>query len=379
MSNLRVAYVINDAAFFVSHRLPLALKVLELGGKVCLITGFNVNKNIEKNAIDKLKNNKIQHFQCIFSQGIKNPIKELIGLFQLILFLKKFKPTTVHSATAKGNLMALLACNFINNVKLVLSISGIGTLFIGQKSIKNFFLRFFYKLIFRVLLKKIDYKIIFQNKDDYNSYKSIIKFNDENVIMVGGSGVDTSKFKPLSKKPNTRNILLPARMLYEKGVLEFVNASRILKKKNIKGNFYLAGDTISINPSAINLTTIEKWCAEGLVYYEGHQYELNKLYQDVDIVCLPSWREGFPKALMEAASFGLPVITTDVPGCRDAVIVNKTALLVPVQDEVRLADAIKKLFEDTKLRTKMGNASRELAIKKFDLNYIVPQIIKLYR
>ena len=102
------------------------------------------------------------------------------------------------------------------------------------------------------------------------------------------------------------------------------------------------------------------------------------MYQDIDIVCLPSWREGFPKVLMEAASLGLPVITTDVPGCRDAVIKNVTGILVPAKDEIKLANAISKLFEDVNLRKKMGKANRELATEKFDLVQIVNKVIKLY-
>ena len=378
MSNLRVAYVINDAAFFVSHRLPLAIKVLELGGEVCLITGYNVNKEIEENAIKQLIKINIKHFQCSFSQSMRNPITEILGLFQLIFFLKKFKPTTIHAATAKGNLMASIACNFIHKVKLVLSVSGAGTLFTGKKSFYKVLFKTIYKFCIRMALMKITYAIIFQNKDDYNNYKSIIKFSDEQAKIIGGSGVDTSKLKPLLKKTSTRNILLPARMIYEKGIAEFVGASRILKQENVKGNFYLAGNAESANPSAISIKKLAKWSAEGLIVYKGHQYDLHKMYEDIDIVCLPSWREGFPKVLMEAASLGLPVITTNVPGCRDAVIDKKTAIIVPVNDEVKLAFAIKKLLENHNLRLKLGKASRELALRKFDLNVIVPQIIQLY-
>ncbi len=379
MSNLRIAYVINDAAFFVSHRLPLALEVLKSGGEVCLITGKNVNKDFEAYAIKKLNKWKIKHHICHFSQSFQNPIKEFFGLLQLIIYLKKFRPTTIHSATAKGNLMALIASNLIKETKLVLSISGVGTLFIGKKSIKKALFSFIYKAFFKKLIKRLDYSIIFQNIEDYNNYKSIINFNSKHAIIVNGSGVDTSKLKPKKNKKNKRNILLPARMLNEKGVEEFVKASKILKEKKIKGNFYLAGDIISLNPSAISLKKIEKWGSEGLIIYKGHLYDLNKLYEDMDIICLPSWREGFPKVLMEAASLGLPVITTDVPGCRDAVINKKTALLVPARNEIKLAEAIEKLLKNTKLRIQMGKANRSLAVAKFDLNYIVPQVIQLYK
>ena len=157
---------------------------------------------------------------------------------------------------------------------------------------------------------------------------------------------------------------MPARLLYEKGIEEFVKASKLLKQKKVKGNFYLSGDALTVNPSKIKLEVIETWVNEGLIIYRGYNSDIKKMYKDIDIVCLPSWREGFPKVLMEAASLGLPIITTDVPGCRDAVIKNKTAILVPVKDEVELAKAIKKLFEDVQLRDKMGRFNRELAIKK---------------
>ncbi len=378
MSNSRVAYVINDAAFFMSHRLPLALKVMAIGGSVCLLTGSNLNKELEDSAISILKKKKISHYKCKFSQGFQNPITELIGLFQLIRALRKFNPTTVHSATAKANLMSLIACQFLGKTKLILSISGMGTLFTGKVKMRKLILQKLYKLIFNVLLKGVRFNLIFQNKDDYQNYKSFINFNDSEANIVPGSGVDIKILKPIKKKSNTIKVLLPARMLYEKGIQEFINAIKILKSENIVGEFYLAGDTVSINPSAIKRKIIDKWVSKGFIYYLGYQHDIQRLYEDIDIVCLPSWSEGFPKVLMEAASFGLPVITTNVPGCRDAVINNVTGIIVPLQNEIKLANAIKILIRDSKLRKKMGEANRSLAIKKFDLKVIVPKIVSLY-
>ena len=140
----------------------------------------------------------------------------------------------------------------------------------------------------------------------------------------------------------------------------------------------LCGDSNSLNPSKIKLDVIDKWVDAGLIIYRGYYSDIQKMYKDIDIVCLPSWREGFPKVLMEAASLGLPVITTDVPGCRDAVIKNETGLLVPPKNEIKLANAIKKLFENVNLRNKMGRANRELAINNFDLVQIINKVIKLY-
>ena len=167
-------------------------------------------------------------------------------------------------------------------------------------------------------------------------------------------------------------------MLYEKGVEEFVKASRLLKAEGIEGIFYLAGDYLSLNPSAIPLQKLKSWESEGLIIYRGHKSSVVELYKEISIVCLPSWREGFPKVLMEAAAFGLPVITTDIPGCRDAVIKNKTGLLVPIGDHFKLAKALKKLITDKELRKKLGENNRKHAVKNFDFNKILPPILNLY-
>ena len=379
MSFFKVAYVINDAAFFVSHRLPLALSVKKKGGKVCVITGLNINKRLELDAIRLLEKHKILHRQCSFSQGFRNPILEILGLFQLIYYLLTFKPSTIHSATAKGNFMAAIATNFINGSKLILSVSGLGTMFTGNINFKKKIFVFIYKFFLNLALRNIKYEIIFQNKDDFRKFKTIIPITEKVINFIPGSGVNTSKLLPIKKITNNPNILLPARMLYEKGINEFVEASRILKKKNNSYNFYLAGDFNSINPSAIAKDKIEGWVKEGLVIYLGHQNDMESLYHQMSIVCLPSWREGFPKVLMEAASLGLPVITTNVPGCKDAIIENKTGILVPANDAVSLANAINMLFENKEMREKMGKEGRILAINKFDLSIIVPEIIKLYR
>jgi glycosyltransferase involved in cell wall biosynthesis len=378
VSILRVAYVINDAAFFVSHRLPLALEVIKRGGDVCIITGTNINKKIERDAITRLQSEKINHYQCQFTQGFKNPFKEIYGLLQLIIYLKKFRPSTIHSASTKANLMTALACNFLNRNMLIMSVSGMGTMFTGKAGLKKFIFRMIFKYLLKISLKTLDYKIIFQNRDDYRKFQSIIKFNDKNANIISGSGVDTEKLKPISKKSKLKKVLLPSRMLYEKGVGEFVKASKILKEKNIKCSFYLAGDTMSLNPSAISKKTIDEWVSDGSIVYLGHKYNLNEMYRDIDIVCLPSWREGFPKVLMEAASLGLPVITTNVPGCRDAVINNKTGIIVEVKNEYQLANAIIKLINNPELRLNMGISNRILAEKEFDLKIIVPKIISLY-
>ena len=378
MSNLRVAYVINDAAFFVSHRLPLALSTIQKGGKVIVITGKNINKILENEAIDTLRKKKIEYKCCMFSQGFINPIFEIVGLFQLIYFLWVFRPTTVHSVTSKGNFMAAIALNFIKKTKIIISISGLGTIFTGQTTLKKSIFLFIYKSILKILYFRLNYTIIFQNQDDFKKLETILNLNSNNVVFVPGSGVNTTYMSPPKNKTEEMNILLPARILFEKGIYEFFEAAKIVKNKNLKANFYIVGDNNSLNPSCIKKEEINSWVKQGFIHYLDYQKDIKSLYDKTRIVCLPSWREGFPKVLMEAASCGIPTVTTDVPGCRDAIIDKKTGFLVPLKNPKAIADKIEILIKNKELQKRMGKAGRLLAIRKFDLKTIIPQIVNLY-
>ena len=274
--------------------------------------------------------------------------------------------------------MAVISINFIKKTKLIMSVSGLGTMFTGNINLKKKFFLLTYKLILRIFLLRINYNIIFQNQDDFKQFQSIIKTKSENIKFVPGSGVDTEFLSPSKVDFEESNILLPARLLYEKGINEFIEAARILKKRNVEGNFYLAGDNISVNPSRIPNEKINSWVEEGIVEYLGHQEDMKNLYSKMSIICLPSWREGFPKVLMEAAACGLPTITTDVPGCRNAIVDKKTGILVPLKNPTALANAIQFLIENIKIRKKMGKSGRELALSKFDFKIIIPLIVKLY-
>ena len=167
--------------------------------------------------------------------------------------------------------MASIASNFVKVNKLIISVSGVGTLLIGKNNLKKKYFFLLYKFLIKSISKKVNFNIIFQNKDDCKNYKKILNFKNEQAFIIAGSGVNTSKLKPVKKKIH-RNILLPARLLYEKGIEEFVKASKILKKKNVKGVFYLSGDKHSANPSKIELDIIEKWVAEGLINYRGYEF-----------------------------------------------------------------------------------------------------------
>ena len=224
----------------------------------------------------------------------------------------------------------------------------------------------------------MNYTIIFQNQDDFKKLETILNLNSNNVVFVPGSGVNTTYMSPPKNKTEEMNILLPARILFEKGIYEFFEAAKIVKNKNLKANFYIVGDNNSLNPSCIKKEEINSWVKQGFIHYLDYQKDIKSLYDKTRIVCLPSWREGFPKVLMEAASCGIPTVTTDVPGCRDAIIDKKTGFLVPLKNPKAIADKIEILIKNKELQKRMGKAGRLLAIRKFDLKTIIPQIVNLY-
>ena len=147
---------------------------------------------------------------------------------------------------------------------------------------------------------------------------------------------------------------MPSRLLIEKGVLEYINAARVLKKEFPNWNFLIAGAADYDNPSSLSYNLIKYYQKEGIINWSGYVSDMDKMYENSSIVCLPSYREGFPKCLIEAANFGIPTVTTDVPGCRDAIIPNKTGLLVEPKNYLSLANGLKKLIKDEKLRKSFG-------------------------
>ena len=197
--------------------------------------------------------------------------------------------------------------------------------------------------------------------------------------MIPGSGVDLKKYSP--KKMNLKNpiVMLPSRMLSHKGVYEFINAVKIIKKQKVNARFVLVGDLDEENPSGIKLNIIKSWVNDNLVEYWGHKKNMTKILNLASIIVLPSYREGFPKVLMEAAACGRPSITTNVPGCKDAVVNNYTGILVPLKNSNMLANEIEKLLNNKNKINKLGSNSRNYALKNFDIKRIVDKHIKLYR
>ncbi|KAB8028004.1 glycosyltransferase [Fluviispira multicolorata] len=264
--------------------------------------------------------------------------------------------------------------------KTIFSLSGMGTIF-TSKSIKSLILKAIIKKVYQFLFNGVKSKVIVQNNDDYNLLKNILKIKTENIILIKGSGVNPSDFIYLENDTisDIPIILLPARLIKEKGIFEISQASNLLNKKNIPHKIYIAGDIDKGNPSALlesEIKKIEK--SSPSVKFIGYINNMKEQYKICTIVCLPSYREGLPKALLEAAASGRAIITCNVPGCKEVVEHNKNGILVPPQSSVELAKALKLLIENKELRNTLRKNMYQKFLNEFTEEKVVNDNIHLY-
>ena len=369
---IKLAILINDLSFFCSHRLPIAeaaknkefqivIGYGELGGVDPM---FLIQKGINVSFVP-------------MKRGDINIFNNLKTFFHIWRFFKKEKPDIAHLVTIKPYLFGGLIARLVGIPSIVSAVSGLGTLFV-HRDLKSRFLRFLIYPIYWLSFNHLNQIIIFQNKEDA---KVLIRWgvlNSNKVRFLTGSGVQLEKFVNLEENSGVPVVCFAARLLVDKGVYDFISAAKLLKKRGVKARFLLAGDLDIQNPTGLEIDNLNKIKDEGFVEILGFQKDIPSLYASAHIICLPSYREGLPKSLMEAAAASRAVVTTDVPGCRDAIIPNKTGLLVPVRNSEALANAIQDLIENSKKRKTMARAGRKLAEKDFAIEKIVDAHLKIY-
>ena len=364
---------VSHASFFISHRLELALLARERGYDVKIALGeLDIDLKI-------LKDKKIDFFYVPIYRGSINPLKDLISFFKIWKLFKKINPDIVHLVTIKPYLYGGIIARFTNVPSVVSAISGLGSLFI-DKSLKNRLLRLFFYPFYKFAFNHFNQTIIFQNNDDVKLLNDWGVLKMHKVKILKGSGTDIEKFLQI-EEPNGLPpvVCFAARLLKDKGIYEFISAAEILKKRSIKARFLIAGDLDIKNPTSLNLNDLNDLKKNRNIEILGYTKDIEKLFSKVNIICLPSYREGFPKTLIEAAAAGRAVITSDVPGCRDAIIPNQTGMLVPPKDSKKLADAIEYLIKNPQIRIAMGKAGRELAKKEFQVQKIIEGHLEIYK
>jgi len=369
----KILILVNYLSFFLSHRLPIGEALLAKGFKVFI--GYGELRGANPKLLEQKGFNV--EFVPMQPAGL-NLLKELETFYRIWILLKKIEPDIVHLVTIKPYLYGGIISRLIGIRGLVSAVSGLGTLFV-KKDFKSKLIRFFIYPLYKIAFNHSNQKVILQNKDDLEILMNWGVLNLSKTKLLKGSGVKLESFKNFDEPGGIITICFAARLLRDKGVYEYISAARLLKERGIKARFLLAGDLDENNPSGLSLDDLNKVKVEGYVEFIGYHKDISKLYAKSHIICLPSYREGFPKSLIEAAAANRAVITTDVPGCRDAIIPNETGLLVPVKDSQKLADALQWLIENPQKRISMGAAGRKLAEEEFPIEKIVIDHLNIYQ
>ena len=372
----KIFYIINHTSFFVSHRLDLAKYARNSSYDIFLIVGKESSKKMLSYSKKILKKNNIKYFRANFSSSSINLFTELVGFWQVYNYCKNFKPDVIHTASPKANLIGGLVGRFLKVPSMVISISGQGYLY-TKKNFLNFILSKIYDYVFKFIFSHKNKKIILQNSEDYKKFMKID--NQKNCIIIPGSGVNTKKFYDIKSKHSKKNILFVGRILKDKGIFEYIEAAKMIKKKFPKWEFFIVGPKDYENPSKISNFLLEKWIKEKNIKWFDYHPNIKKFYKNASIVCMPSHREGFSKVLLEAGASARPIVTSDVAGCKEAIIPNKTGLVFKTKNTNDLVKKLLILVNDKNKRIKYGIEGRKLVKRKFDIKIINKKIINIYK
>ena len=365
MKKYKLLYFVSEDKYFLTHKIDHILYVQETVDVLVIC-----KKTLTKNH-SLFKSVKIKYFD--FDRKTFNPLRIIIEILKLLKIVKNFKPDIIHNTAMKPIIFGSIVSCFNSHINVVNSIVGLGYVYIN-KNFKTILLRAFLKIFFKSFFKKKKFFTVFQNNDDKKFLENICKINDP--VLIRGSGVNIKKFCPNGSE-KTHDLIFHSRMLKDKGIFELINVVRNIKKK-INLNVLFLGNPDNQNYASICSTDLTNWQNEGLIDWKGYQEDVAQFLNKSKIAILPSYREGFPKSLLEAASCGLPIIATDVPGCREICLHGFNGYLVKPKDEYSLEDAIMKLIQNKKLMIQFGLNSRTLVKKNFNVDLISKNFADLY-
>lgn len=375
MSSKKIAYVINHLSFFHSHILPHAIVAKKNGFIIKVFCGNSVSINSEKFARNQLKKKKINFVNCNFDSASLNPVKDIFAFFKILRELRNYQPDIVHIITPKAQILGGICSRILKIKAIVIFISGMGYLFSNNLNfLEKIYKKLFYFIQILIFSHK-NFKIIVENKYDYRYFINSFSLRKNQISIIKGSGVDLIKFKKVNINKN-KIILLPARVVREKGIVEFIKASKLLKQYQYK--FVVAGSLDYEKSSGLKKEKLNELNIEKTVKFIGYQKNIYSILKKTAIVCLPSYREGLPKSLCEAAACGIPIVATRTVGCTEVVKSEFNGELCKVKDHLSLARKIEKLVLKPKLRISYGNNSVNFAKKNFDIKLISVKIIEIY-
>ena len=367
----KLLFVVNVDWFFLSHRLPIALAAQKAGYEVHIATGIT-------DKLDVLKAHSLMVYPLGLVRGGVGVMNAAHTVLQLRRIVKLVQPDVMHLVTIKPVLLGGLVARWLQVPALVSAVSGLGHVFTAS-GLKAWLQRSVVTRVYAWALGHHNQVIIFQNPNDRDTLISATGLPMAKVAMIRGSGVNLAQFAAVPVPVGVPVVVFPARLLADKGIFEFVAAAGLLRAKGVPARFVLAGLADAANPTIVSQAQLDVWEADGVVENWGYRADMPQVLASACVVVLPSYREGLPKVLIEAAACGRAVVTTDVPGCRDAIEPGVTGVLVPVRDSAALAQAIEHLLVNDAQREGMGLAGRRLAEQEFDVNAVAAKHVAIYQ
>lgn len=370
----KVLMFANTDWYLYNFRLPLAKEIQAQGGEVVLVSPPG-------EYAERLQEAGFRWIPLKMDRGSINPFSQIKSVISLVRIYREVNPDLVHHFTLKCVLYGSLAARLAQIPSRVNAVAGMGFIFSSQ-SWKALALRPLIKGLLRFLLKGQSTRLILQNSEDRNHFINDRLVSKNYVRLIRGSGVNTQRFKPTQRDANIKpvQVLLATRLLWDKGVGEYVEAARLLRKSGLNAEFLLAGTSDTGSPASIPEEQIQQWHAEGVVRVLGHVERMEELLSRVDMVVLPTrYGEGVPRILLEAAASGLPIIATDTAGCREIVEHEVNGILVEEKDTYQLSVAISHLVINPLQRACMGMEGRAKAVKEFDERLVINRTLSIYK
>ena len=370
-SRPKLLFFVSVDWFFCSHFMGRALAAKNAGYEVLVLTQVFEHG-------DQIAQSGLRLIPLELDRRGLNPFSMLKSLAQIFRIYRREHPNLVHHIAIKPILLGTIVARLLGIRNIVNAIVGMGYLSTSDRlSVR--LLRPILNLSFRVLLNPAGSRVVFENKDDLLSLVAQGYVRESDAILIRGAGVATSKIQPSGDITELPMVVLVARLLWDKGIGEYVDAARLLQQRGVKARFVIVGGADFGNRGSIDQLTIQAWKKEGLVEFWGFRTDIPQVLSEATIACLPSYREGLPKFLLEAMASSLPCVTTDVPGCREAVRNGDNGLLVPKKDVSALAEAVEYLIGNPVVASKMGARGRERVEQEFSDKLVNESTLSLYQ
>ena len=366
----KIVFLITEDWYFWSHRLHLARTARDAGLEVIVATRVHKHKElIEKEGFKLIPISMVRRS--------RNIIVELLSIVEIVKMYRIERPDIVFHVAIKPILYGSWAAKIARIPYTVNAYAGLGFMYIAKGWRASIF-RFVVSVICRLTFLSKNIFVIFQNPDDMNLFVNAGIIQREKSLLIQGAGVDTSLYSYKPEPDEIPVIVLASRIVWDKGIRELIEASKILCNDGVRCKVILVGSPDPENPVSISDNMLHDWHNKGVIEWWGYRENVNEIFANSNIIVLPSYREGLPKVLLEAASCGRAIVATDVPGCREIVRHNENGILVPPKDPKSLAEALEKLVRDPSLRKKMGRRGREIVVKEFSEEIVTQKTIDFY-